>query len=101
MSQFLNTLPVRFTLYSYDVSYRERNASSGSPDGGGVVNISNLQHAVATMGPVAIGIDANSALHQFYQGGYYSGNCTFTGSYVRSHLFHSTISPRRSTTLCT
>lgn len=39
-------------------------------------------HAVATQGPVAVGIDANSQFHQFYHGGYYSGNCTFTSGYV-------------------
>ena len=50
---------------------------SGAADGTGVVNISAIQLAVATMGPVAVGIDADSALHQFYHGGFFSGNCTF------------------------
>jgi hypothetical protein len=54
---------------------------SGSSDGTAPVNISNLQYAVATMGPVAVGIDANSQFHQFYHGGFYSGNCTFTSGY--------------------
>eukprot|EP01052_Picozoa_sp_SAG31_P000760 SAG31_NODE_22_length_33849_cov_13.713096_8_plen_288_part_00 len=55
---------------------------SGSTDGSAPVNISNLMHAVATQGPVAVGIDANSQFHQFYHGGYYSGNCTFTSGYT-------------------
>ena len=52
---------------------------SGSPDGTAPVNVSSIQRAVGTMGPVAVGIDANSMLMQFYHGGFYAGNCTFTG----------------------
>ena len=36
---------------------------------------------MALRGPVAIGFDANSQFMQFYHGGYYSGNCTFTDGY--------------------
>ena len=54
---------------------------SGSVDGTGPVNVSNVQAVVATMGPVAVGIDANTQLMQFYHGGFYAGNCTFTSGY--------------------
>ena len=52
---------------------------SGSTDGTAPVNVSNIERAVGTLGPVAVGIDANSQLMQFYHGGFYAGNCTFTG----------------------
>ena len=58
-----------YTAKTGTCSYKAGNAAakfsswvqvSGSPDGTGTLNTSNVQMAVATQGPVAIGFDANS-----------------------------------------